>query len=95
MWRKRKKACPFFLLKNSRPLSPWGPLDSLSTCLGTDSQKYAENGILILELFFLVEIGIIGFYGISPSTLWGRDGAEYNVFKVIRRENHLLTELYN
>ena len=36
MWRK-KKVCPFFLLENSRPLSPWGPLDSLSTCLGTDS----------------------------------------------------------
>ena len=38
MWRK-KKTCPFFLLENSRPLSPWGPLDSLSTCLGTDSLK--------------------------------------------------------
>ena len=25
------------VLENSRPLSPWGPLDSLSTCLGTDS----------------------------------------------------------
>ena len=36
MWRK-KKVCPFFLLENSRPLPPWGPLDSLSTCLGTDS----------------------------------------------------------
>ena len=34
---ERKKVCPFFLLENSRPLSPWGPLDSLSTCLGTDS----------------------------------------------------------
>ena len=22
-----------------RPLSPWGPLDSLSTCLGTDSLR--------------------------------------------------------
>ena len=38
MWRKeKKKACPFFLLENSRPLSPWRPLDSLSTCLGNDS----------------------------------------------------------
>ena len=35
--QSRKKVCPFFLLDNSRPLSPWGPLDSLSTCLGTDS----------------------------------------------------------
>ena len=34
---KEKKVCPFCLLENSRPLSPWGPLDSLSTCLGTDS----------------------------------------------------------
>jgi hypothetical protein len=33
------KVCPFFLLKNSRPLSPWGPLDFLSTCLGNDSLK--------------------------------------------------------
>jgi len=34
---KEKKVCPFFLLENSRPLSPWGPLDFLSTCLGNDS----------------------------------------------------------
>ena len=32
-----KKVCPFFLLENSRPLSPWGPLDFLLTCLGNDS----------------------------------------------------------
>ena len=38
MWRK-KKVCPFFLLENSRPFSPWGPLDSLSTCLGNNSLK--------------------------------------------------------
>ena len=31
------KLCPFFLLENFRPLSPWGPLDFLSTCLGNDS----------------------------------------------------------
>ena len=30
----KKKACPFLLLENSRPLSPWGPLNFLSTCLG-------------------------------------------------------------
>ena len=35
--REGKKLCPFFLLENSRPLSPWGPLDFLSTCLGNDS----------------------------------------------------------
>ena len=32
-----KKSFPFFLLENSRPLSPRGPLDFLSTCLGIDS----------------------------------------------------------
>ena len=36
MWRK-KKSLSFFLLENYRPLSPWGLLDSLSTCLGMDS----------------------------------------------------------
>ena len=35
--REGKKVCLFFLLENSRLLSPWGPLDSLSTCLGNDS----------------------------------------------------------
>ena len=35
--REGKKLCPFFLLENSRPLSPWGPLDFLSTCLGNYS----------------------------------------------------------
>ena len=35
---REKKVCPFFLLENSRLLSPWGPLD-LSTCLRNDSLK--------------------------------------------------------
>ena len=34
---RQKKVCPFLLLENSRPLSPWGPPDFLSTCLGIDS----------------------------------------------------------
>ena len=38
--RRKKKVCPFFLLENSRPLSPWGPLDFLSTCLGNDCLIY-------------------------------------------------------
>ena len=42
MWTK-KKVCPFFLLENSRSLSPWGPLDSLSTCLGNDSLNISIN----------------------------------------------------
>ena len=32
-----KNVCPVLLLENSRPLSPWGPPDFLSTCLGVDS----------------------------------------------------------
>ena len=28
---------PYLLLENSRPLSPWGPLEFSSTCLGNDS----------------------------------------------------------
>ena len=37
-WRnvEGNKVCLFFLFENSRPLSPWGPLDFLSTCLGND-----------------------------------------------------------
>ena len=34
---EKKKICPFLFLENSRPLSPWGPPDFLSTCLGIDS----------------------------------------------------------
>ena len=54
---EKKKVCPFFLLENSRPLSPWGPLDSLSTCLGTDSQQHGFyfiwlSGELIHESYF-------------------------------------------
>ena len=36
-FRGTKNVFLFFLLENSRPLSPWGPLDYLSICLGTDS----------------------------------------------------------
>ena len=34
---EEKKVYPFFLLENSRPLSPWRPLDFLSTCRGNES----------------------------------------------------------
>ena len=49
MWRK-KKFCPFFLLENSRPLSPWGPQDSLSTCLGNDSLSFSSSHVWMWEL---------------------------------------------
>ena len=35
--RGGKNVCPFLLLENSRPLSPWGPPDFLSTWRGADS----------------------------------------------------------
>ena len=38
-WRnvERQNSLSFPLLENSRCFSPWGPLDFLSTCLGSDS----------------------------------------------------------
>ena len=45
-----KKVCPFSLLENSRPLSPWGPLDILSTCLGNDSLILVYHRILNIFL---------------------------------------------
>ena len=61
--RERKKVCPFFLLEDSRPLSPRGPLDSLSTCLGNDSLTTHDqcgltdiqniNNIMLFGLYFL------------------------------------------
>ena len=41
--REGKKVYSFFLLENSRPLSPWGPLDSLSICLGNDSLSLMQD----------------------------------------------------
>ena len=60
--REGKKVCPFFLLENSRPLSPWGPLDSLSTCLGNDSLWESliidawVHVMLLFVFFYLLEI---------------------------------------
>ena len=47
--RGGKKACPFFLLENFKPFSPWGPLDFLSTCLGIDSQYDPEEADILEE----------------------------------------------
>ena len=38
-----KKVCPFLFLENFRSLSPWGPPDFLSTCLGIDSHVNADQ----------------------------------------------------
>ena len=48
---KKKKVCPFFLLENSRPLFPWGPLDSLSTCLGNDSLMTTGSKLNVFVFF--------------------------------------------
>ena len=56
MWRKKKKVCPFFLLENSRPLSPWGPLDSLSTYLGTDSLTPICVSSCLLSSFVTLQV---------------------------------------
>ena len=46
------KVCPFFLLENFRPLSPWGPLDFLSTCLGNDSlSRIGQTSLWIPRTF--------------------------------------------
>ena len=44
--------CPSFLLENSRPLSPWGPLNFLETCLGNDSLRNMIEQPLELPLTF-------------------------------------------
>ena len=44
---REKKVCPFLLLENSRPLSPWGPLDFLSACLGIDSSGDGYHSVLL------------------------------------------------
>ena len=57
-----KYVCPFFLLEYSRPPSPWGPLDFLSTYLGNDSLSLPPapraiimvtyKSVCVFDLFF-------------------------------------------
>ena len=56
----KKKICPFFLLENSRPLSPWGPLDFLSTYLGIDFLTFKEYSGLISSRIDWVNLAIQG-----------------------------------
>ena len=58
--RGEKKICPFFLLENSRPLSPWGPLDFLSTYLGIDFLTFKEYSGLISSRIDWVNLAIQG-----------------------------------
>ena len=53
---KKKKVCPFLLLENSRPLSPWGPRDFLSMYLGIDSLTSNEHPGLILGWTGLISL---------------------------------------
>ena len=65
---KKKKVCPFLLLENSRPLSPWGPPD-LSTCLGIDSLIPMPKGPVVDYILWVSgDPHVLGEYlkGIPP-----------------------------
>ena len=47
---------PYLLLENPRPLSPQGPPDFLSTCLGIDSLKISCNLYQITHDTFFTEL---------------------------------------
>ena len=77
-YRGEKKICPFFLPENSRPLSPWGPLDFLSTCLGIDSLN-TMNSKAILGVIDQMKIlsSLINADDIHKSSRVGCIGAEF------------------
>ena len=62
-----KKVCPFLLLENSRPLSPWGPLDFLSTCLGIHSLTIRQTYSIKLHLTLS---GDLSTQGSNPCLLY-------------------------
>ena len=49
--RGKTNICPFLLLENSRPLSPWGPLDVLSAYLGIDSLTSVWFSIMMVPVY--------------------------------------------
>ena len=70
------KVCPFLLLENSRPLSPWGPLDFLSTCLGINFLSASSKGIS---------------FSCVTCTFWQHHGTESGVWwKIITFMEHML-----
>ena len=64
--REGQKVYPFFLLENSRSLSPGGPLDSLSTCLGNDSLTSIR--VFSNESALHIRSPTYWSFSISPST---------------------------
>ena len=50
------EVCPFLLLENPRLLSPWGPLDFLSTYLGTDSLIFCRPLLFLPSVFLSIRI---------------------------------------
>ena len=67
-------------LENSRPLSPWGPLDFLSTCLGNDSLTFPR--------------GIFPTQGLNPGLLHCRQ-ILYQLSHKGSPQNHLGAQLYS
>ena len=68
MWLRLKKVegknvCPFLLLENSRPLSPWGPRDFLSMYLGIDSLTSSEYpGLITFRMDWLDLLVVQGIF---------------------------------
>lgn len=54
--REKKSIRPFLLLENPRPLSPQGPLDFLSTCLGIGSLSCTGPNTLEVNLAGQVQV---------------------------------------
>ena len=76
---KKKDICPFFLLENSRPLSPLrepqtpfsslGTLDFLSTCLGIDSLICCSGFFHFGELFWCSNCCFVADFSASQTYL--------------------------
>ena len=67
--QQKNNICPFLFLENSRPLSPWGPPDFLSTCLGIASLNImqVQNQSLQLHISLNFEPWVPCFLHLSSS----------------------------
>ena len=63
--QRKKKSLSFLLLENSRPLSPWGSLDFLSTYIGTDSLRniIEWKGMVCRVWLWAISYNVL-FYGV-------------------------------
>ena len=74
---KQTNVCPFILLANSRPLSPWRLLDFLSTCLGDDSlTSLAHSQLIGLDKVVILVISLLSFLWLWFSFCLPSDGLE-------------------